>query len=276
VNDTYVGEGPFPVKVGQLTGNPNLGPEKADTFTAGVVLRPRLGGDVTVSLTADYYNIKIDGAIQNFGPGDQYTACFNGFGGNPTYDPANPFCQGLLRGPAPTAIPLTAAVTFQNQGGIKTSGIDTQLDIGVPLGGGRVNLSAVANYLETFKRSAAPGLPFLEYAGTTGGYFKWKTFTTLSFSTDTFTIGARHRYLDGTRDSSTIANPASPTPGVESYNLFDAFLNFDVNDSYTFRLGVDNLFDKQPPIVGGLIGQTDASNYDILGRRFYAGARFKF
>ena len=60
-------------------------------------------------------------------------------------------------------------------------------------------------------------------------------------------------------------------------------MSFDIADEFTFRLGVQNLFDKDPPLVGASAGATDvnAANtfptvYDSLGRTFFAGVTAKF
>jgi outer membrane receptor protein involved in Fe transport len=49
------------------------------------------------------------------------------------------------------------------------------------------------------------------------------------------------------------------------------------------RVGVDNLLDKAPPVVGANpaakdtnSNQTNAQFYDVLGRRFYVGVKAKF
>jgi len=272
----------LPIQVGQLTGNPDLKPERADTFTAGVVLRPHLSlpGSAHVSLTVDYYNIRIKGAISSLGAGDVYRACFNGQGTNADYDPASPFCAGILRAPAIAGgVPLSVAIQFQNQGGIKTSGVDTQLNASIEAGPGQVGLNVVVNYLDSFKISQAPGSPFFEYAGATGGYFRWKTFTTLSYTIGDVLVGVRHHFLGGVDDSSCRTLPsgtACPIPGVPSYNLFDAFFNLQLTKGISLRGGIDNLFDKSPPSLSGLPGYVDTANYDILGRRFYTAIRAKF
>jgi len=269
--NTFVGT--IPIQIGQLTGNPNLKPEKAKTYTVGFVLTPNLG-DTKLSLSVDYYNIDINGAINNVGAGDQMGLCFNSLGGNPDYDPASSLCAPLGRAPLVFGgFPTTTQVSFQNQGGIKTSGIDIQLNASTPVGPGRIGLNVVANYLDSFKRTLAPGFPELDYAGKNGGYFEWKTFTTLTYDIAPVNVGIRHRFLDGVNPA-----PLSPpgTPSVKAYHLFDAFLNYDFNDKFRFRIGIDNLFDREPPVVDGLLGNTDASNYDILGRRFYLGATAKF
>lgn len=47
----------------------------------------------------------------------------------------------------------------------------------------------------------------------------------------------------------------------------------------TFSFGVDNLFDKQPPMMymnNTLNSDTDVSTYDVVGRYYWARANIKF
>jgi len=45
----------------------------------------------------------------------------------------------------------------------------------------------------------------------------------------------------------------------------------------TARLGVDNVFDKEPPIFPSWQqGNTDPSQYDVLGRRYYLRLQYQF
>ena len=55
-------------------GNPNIKPEKADTFTVGVIIEPKayVPG---LTISVDYYNIKINGAITSPTPDDVVGAC---------------------------------------------------------------------------------------------------------------------------------------------------------------------------------------------------------
>ncbi|MET0245725.1 MAG: hypothetical protein ABW182_03160, partial [Sphingomonas sp.] len=64
----------------------------------------------------------------------------------------------------------------------------------------------------------------------------------------------------------------------------DAQIRFEPESSrkYAFYLGVDNMFDKKPPIFGdtNLVTfpgtQTSATTYDLYGRMLYAGVDFRF
>src|SRR5690606_27680121 len=110
-------------------GNLNLSPEKADTYTGGIVLAPSFSSPLLerLSLSIDYYNISIKDAISSLSPDIVFRRCFNLAGDNPTYSPAFEDCQAIQRNTVTGAPDRTLAPYF-NLGALKTSGIDFQLD----------------------------------------------------------------------------------------------------------------------------------------------------
>jgi outer membrane receptor protein involved in Fe transport len=264
-------------------GNPDLDPEKADTFTGGAVFSPdwSLPGDANLSLSVDYYDISIKGAIGYIGANLTYQLCFNADGqSNPTYDPTNIYCQTIGRQQEPgTGNPSGVFSLYLNQGSIKTSGIDVQADLDFDLGPGRVGLSAIVNYLDSFTRQVGPGAPKLEYAGFTGGYFRWKTFTDLSYSLEGATVGTRWRHLPSVTPQDYLVSPCTATrcfADTPSYDIFDLYFSARITDMIGLRGGIDNLFDRDPPVVRGVPGFTDPQNYDVIGRRYYLSASVEF
>jgi outer membrane receptor protein involved in Fe transport len=77
-------------------------------------------------------------------------------------------------------------------------------------------------------------------------------------------------------DVTAVTRPASPAAGVDAYDLFDANVAYRFNRMILLRGGVNNLLDKEPPIVGGTIGQTQPGTYDIIGRYYYLGLQLSF
>jgi len=264
-------------------GNPNLRPEKADTFTVGAVFSPKwnLPGSGRLNLSVDYYNITINGAIGYIGANLSYQLCFNADGkSNPTYDINNIYCQTIGRQQEPgTGSPSGVFSLYLNQGKIKTSGIDAQLDYTFDIGPGRFGISTVVNYLDSFTRRVGPGAPTLEYAGYTGGYFRWKSFSDFSYTVDGAQLGLRWRHLSKAKTQDYLVTPCKTTrcfADTKAYDLFDLYANVRIDEHYSLRGGVDNLFDRDPPTVRGIPGYTDPQNYDILGRRYYLAASVKF
>lgn len=279
----YVGSG-VPVYFGSFQGNPNLRPETANTATAGLVFAPSdelfLGSRLSSSL--DYYRIDVKDAISYLSPVQTYQACFNANGlTNPNYDPNNPFCRSILRSPwAVGGTNLNVLNTYQNQGGIKTQGLDFQVDWGLPLGPGRLSLNALANYLLDYKIAVVPGSPFVDYANSIDSagvaYFRWRLLFTPSYNIGPVSVSLRWKHLPGTKDVTCVASPNACLRPTDAYNLLDLFGGFVVNDHIRFTAGIDNLLNKDPPVVGGTLGNTNLGEYDLVGRTYWAGVRIQF
>jgi iron complex outermembrane recepter protein len=104
----------------------------------------------------------------------------------------------------------------------------------------------------------------------------WKTLLTLTHRIGRFDTGLRWRHLPSMDDVTAVTRPASPATGVPAYDLFDLNVGYRMNDGFRMRAGVTNLFDEDPPIVGGTIGQTQPGTYDIIGRAYFVDAQINF
>ena len=157
--------------------------------------------------------------------------------------------------------------------------------LGVP---GRLHFNTVVNFLSSYDVQFQPDGAFVDYRGTIDGTQaattpptglplpKWKSFTNLSYSYGPATLAFRWRHLPKMKDVTSVTRPASPAAGVPNYDIFDANLAVDLQERYRVVLGVTNLFDKDPPVVGGVLGQTQPGTYDIIGRAFYASLTARF
>jgi outer membrane receptor protein involved in Fe transport len=278
---------------GISAGNLALKEEKADTTTVGATWSrlsesPLLRG---LSLSVDYYNIKVTDAIGQITPGIANNQCFNRNGGNSGYDPANPYCQLISRDPATGQVDAFSIQT-QNLGAFRTSGIDTQIDWNIPLEAlgikgedpGAIGIGVVASYLDKLEIQNTPGAPFIDYAGTIGNsqidpytlsYPKWKVTGTLSYSNDAGGFTLRGRWFDAMTHYAAVGVANSTLEGVDSRVYFDLSARVNVAKAFELRMGVLNLLDKEPPewVQGSL---SDPALYDILQRRFFVGANVRF
>lgn len=273
-----------PVLTGTSQGNSGLQPETADTITAGLVFSPTgtLPFGANLSASFDYYNIDLSGAIGLLTNGDTYRLCFNANGvSNPTYDPNNAYCKLIIRAPiGGGGTPLSVTNSYQNQGGIKTQGFDFQVDSGLPVGPGTLSLNVVVNYLLDFQKSVVPGAPFYDYADSINAsgpaYFRWRSLITPTYTIGPASVGLRWKHMPGARDASCVTSPTSCLKPTASYDLFDLFGGYDLTKDIRFTAGIDNLFNKMPPVVQGTLGDTNVSEYDLVGRTFWAGVHLKF
>lgn len=281
-------------------GNPNLQPETAKTWTAGMVISSPFESAMLnrMRLTVDYYNIKVTNAIGAQSADIIQRQCFD-VAFNPTLDANSPYCAGVNRNAGVGTLGNLVG-TYFNNGAFKTSGIDAQFDWAFDLGKGRFALNSIFNYLIEMKSTELAGaIPMVDYAGTlggvninglNGGFYRWKLFTTVTYGIGPVDLSLQWQHLPKIRSANAAANPATTYVGAPAYDLFNLSGSFTVTDSASIRFGVDNLFDKAPPLIeyntappagtvaGGTIGGTAVGSlsYDILGRRYYFGATFKF
>lgn len=276
----------------QSGGNPNLTAERADTYTFGAVLRPSF--IPRLSIAADYYNIKINNTIATAGGGigGILNFCYNVY-----QDPNNGFCQLIRRNPATGSIDGSAvtggnAVVFTgaaNLSASKVSGIDLVVDYNVPLNFGlvgeesRLYFSFNGSWTESNQFTPVLGQPtVVECAGQFGQLNcgtptpKYKTVTRLTWMDGALTSSINWRYISAVTDD----NPAivRAVERIGAYSLFDLAFSFDVNDNFTVTAGVNNLLNKNPPVLGANAEQSNTypGQYDVLGRDYFISGRLRF
>jgi iron complex outermembrane receptor protein len=270
-------------------GNVKLSPETADTYTLGAVLsspstHPLLSG---MQLSVDYYDISISNVIGVLAGGQALNKCFNLDGSNPTYSLSNQYCSLLTRNSADGQVASVLQET-QNLGAIKTRGVDLQFDwrfglgaVGLTDAAGDLVFNSVITRLLSYRVQDQPGGAFSDFTNTvgapTGGGFgslpKWKAVTTGSYVRNNWSAGLRWHYIGAMRSLDTVSNPTSTTPGTSAYHLLDLFGTWKIDDRISLHGGVNNLLNRDPPIVDGAIGNTEASTYDVLGRAFFIAVR---
>jgi len=278
-----------PTAFGINTGNPNLEPERADTYSIGAVLRSptRSGLFSRLQASIDYFSVDIDRAIGQLSLATSLPLCFNADGSsNPTYSPDNFYCQYIQRDV--NGIVSNALVPTLNLGSYKTTGVDLQLDWAFGLGAiglndhmGSLTLSFVGTYTDELLIQSYAGGPKLNYAGSTSGVTgnvtpRWRTLTSVTYTLGRFGIGMRWRRLSALFDTSRVTSPSSTVAGVPAVNYFDLDARIRASARYEFRLGINNLTDKKPPQIGTSIGNSDYNSYDPLGRRFYVAVHANF
>lgn len=271
-------------------GNSALEAEKADTYTIGTVIKspfktPLLSG---LTLSVDYYNISVAGAIGNITTAVSLQRCFNGDGSNPTLSQTNYFCT-LLRRDANGNLnfPLEPAL---NLSGYRTAGIDFLVDWQLNLADlgiaqdGRVGLTSAISYVSDYSIQTLAGGAYVNYAGTVGNtqidtftstHPDWKAQTTLSYSGGPVSLALTWNYTGAVGSATNVLTPAANVRGVDAASYFDYSVKYRLNEKFELRAGMQNIFDADPP-VGATPGAADLVAYDVLGRRFSVGINARF
>jgi outer membrane receptor protein involved in Fe transport len=292
-------------------GNINLDPEKAKTYTFGVVWQPDF--IPRFSMSADYYHIKVTDVIGAPLPGDLIAACFGNLSAASATDPN---CTVIRRGPITGGLDGDAATTpglfapLNNLGTLLTDGIDVIANYNTDLGFGRLATSFVGNWTNRSKYKATPdGLNRecvrfysvnCSFTGSIQPEWQWSLRNTLTVEDIDLSLLWRHigsvehepqdiidqgAFFSGTLPASTgsLAGRTVDFNKIDSQDYFDLSARFNVSDNLTFTATVQNLLDNQPPIVGNTAGSTTynsgntyPSTYDALGRRYAVSAKVKF
>ncbi|HEY6817018.1 MAG TPA: TonB-dependent receptor [Croceibacterium sp.] len=283
-----------------LIGNPNLAEEDATTYTIGGVIRspsdsPWLS---RLNLSVDYYNVDLTNAISQQSIDGVYRRCFSAVY-NPSYE-LNEFCALVGRTPG-TGEVANVKITYSNAGRVKTSGIDAQLNwsldleeagLGLP---GTFITSVQTTYLLNFETTTDDGIiPLVDFAGTLGsgqvgtnpGSYRFKSFTTFTYAVSGATFSLQWQHKSAVDSMQSVLDTTSNITGAPAYDLFNLNGTYAITPDIQFRWGIDNLFDKAPPLTGVNLnadgratlygGVYDAAHYDVLGRRFFIGATFDF
>lgn len=272
---------PTTATAGLTAGNPKLTPERANTFNFGLVWTPSASSALLrrFSASVDYYNITIDNVISVVPGLTALSKCYNLDGSNPSYSPTNEFCQLLSRDPQ-TGQLVVIDTPYLNLGGLKTDGIDVQLNWSADLGDfgtharGVIAVQSGIGYTRNYEVKTLPGQPWLDYAGTNtpgASYPRWKAVTSVSYSLDEATAGFRWRYQDAMRDVSAVTTPQAPGVGLAPYALYDFFASYALNETWQFRGGINNMFNRGLPVVASSQTGTDTAVFDPVGRAYYIG-----
>lgn len=274
-------------------GNPDLQPEKGDTTTAGLVFQPVAVPGLTLSV--DYYHIKIKDAFGNLSPGAMLDQCEQSQG-------TASVCQYIVR-PLPWSDHTAANAATQilqvpfNLALLETSGVDFEAHYSFNALGGRLGLRGFVNYVDSYttKQTAndatiehvgynIPGSPS---SGNSLGLPRIKGTLMESYLRDSFSFMLSQRWTGASKlgvpgqvwapDDANI--PGGVMPNVIYWDA-NASYKFGTEGRYQLYVNVQNLTDVTPPKAPGLALNltvpTDKLTYDVVGRAFTVGLRAKF
>ncbi len=287
-------------------GNANLQPEQATTRTIGFVWSPAFleGFD----FSADYFKTEITNQVSALSAQELVNLCY-GPGAAPAAN--NPYCNLVLRNPHTGAITNIVALN-QNGGSTKVSGWDVNIRYHFPTTPiGDFTVAATGNFMKDDIYCDATG-SCQQTAGTvTGsGFFgtpKHKYNLSLDWNYGSWAATYRMRIIGPMWEDCSVSpvNGLVPTGSsaatdtswcskvikADQYgdvlvgqNHLGTTVYSDVQASYTvaswnttFTLGINNLFDKQPPISRDAFANSYVPNfYDVPGRYFYGRISVRF
>lgn len=241
-----------------IGGNPDLGPEKSENWSVGLVLTPRQVKGLRLSV--DYTHMRKTDNITTL-TAQQIVDNESIFADRVTRAapaPGDPFPVGPITALNITALNIAQAVL---------ESYDVALDYSTgPTGFGSFDLFAMSTWQTHFQTQLLPGLPIVENAGIGGGFLsiplKFKAVGGLTWKRGRFTAGWTTRYLDSYLASTNATVRLSQGNGgrVASQVYHDVFASYRVGQKQDrlelfggteFTVGVKNLFNASPPFDAG-------------------------
>jgi iron complex outermembrane receptor protein len=251
-----------------IGGNRDLKAESAATTSIGVVIEPPQVKGLAIS--ADYWRIAIDDAIETLGVGTIFANCYD--------RGIQSFCDQIHRDPGSSRV-RTVDQVLQNVPRTTTSGIDVALWYDARLGElGRIHTGLEAQYLVRYDLDTS--LQVIHGAGfyDLGVYPRYKANLSSNWVRGAVSAGYTLRYIGGYKecagnDCNNDHNLAVASREVGRYVKVDLFGGYEVKSKAgktTVQVGVNNLFDATPPVVyNAPAGNSDAATYDFVGRVGY-------
>ena len=255
-----------------LSGNPALQHEIADSKTFGFVLRPT----PNMSLTSDYVNIVIEGAIQQLDPVSILDACYD----NPSFPNAS--CNQVTRDSSGQI--TLVKTTYANIAFVAYNGVVTEFDYSFDLTGSAGAWGTIDLRLNhSFDNRQALSFGFNEVAEYQGNvrWSKHKGSLAVSWSKDKAYAMWQTRIIGHAVFDSTKPPNFSEYPGVGTWWIHNLTLGFQATSHFRAQLVVNNVFNRDQPYPLPTAPPSGAQGFrtyfdGTLGRYFLLSANYRF
>lgn len=266
-------------------GNPNLTPEIADTLTVGAVFQPHWGLTQGLRVSLDYYKVDISDVIASVAAADIARRCAAGL---------QAYCDLIVfDATAPSGI-STIASTPANLNRLKTTGLDLEVAYRVPIElvnlPGKLDIRSLTTWVDDLKTIDAVSNVDRSGSGALGGVPEYTSNLSLTYGIGRFSNTLTAKYTSKIRGDATLIGPDSPgyNPTLSNSinkNQFPAMVYWNWSGQFDLKTGeqslqlfanVNNLFNKDPATLAIIAFASGGNPYDVIGRTYKAGLRFKF
>jgi len=238
---------PFPFTTG--AGNAFLQPETAKTRTLGLVLSPSSVPGLSVSV--DWFNIKIDNLITGVSATDTLEECY--------VNNVQNFCSLIKRDATGQVVDLQIGNT--NRGKVETEGVDVAVSYRLPrTAWGQFGIRSETTYTDSYKQQSTADTEWVEYAGEYD-IFRVKSNTSIDWSLGNWSATFTARFFSSQKNRCWSAaqniectDPTAPTSYGTGYTRHKEMWYGDLSVGYALPwnakllFGANNVFDKKPVI----------------------------
>jgi iron complex outermembrane receptor protein len=275
-------------------GNPDLQPEKSKNYSLGAVYSPSwsegLSWSSRMDFEVDYFHYKITDAIQAPDIQQLLNACYAGTA-------SGPVCAGFTRGAGAQLNPPTDFLS--NLGTITTNGFDLKANwTGPETGWGQLSASVQSTHTIGYKAVDVDGNVAQRAVGIEvddSAIPDWQTNVQAGWKLGDWNVQWNLRYISSVTElCANVANgvaatgcpqdangdyikPTHELPSTVYNDVQVAWSNAFGAKGLKLSAGVNNLFDKDPPVcVTCSLNGYDAGTYDLPFRFWYVDLQYKF
>ena len=256
------------------SGNEDLIAETSDNWSIGFVYNASFQQSwiEALTLSADWYDLTIDDAVQGGNPGDVLDSCAN------TLDPIA--CGNISRSPSGAVGLVNNRLT--NIGGIEASGLDLALNYIAPLTGiGQFDVRLNATYLDNYTEITNNPDGTKTENDLTGtitdqtfqrAFPEWRANTRVGWTYESWYAGVTFRYVD------SVVQPSGDVLGSEFYTDLQLSYGFSPDgEGFTIAIGARNVFDNDPGVCLNTCGSINMSPvlHDLPGTFGYLRVTYR-
>ena len=277
-------------------------PEHGTSYDFGFVYSPSYVPGL--STTVDLWRVTLNDTITQVGLQSLLNLCAAG---------STVYCQYIHRNPVAGAnqgqLLQSTVEPFGNLGSLSSSGIDWSANYKLPqFSFGQFNVGVNATYLKYYTQQTAPGVAgnvtyndaghFLPYGSAQAAacpdnagvclFPRWRGQGYVDWQMGGWSAEYRMRYIGRFQNGGPAGTVQDTQPNFYPGTVlkYGATVYSDLSFGYNIEpintrvdFGVNNVFDKQPPMLyanNTLNANTDPSDFDLMGRYFWARVTVKF
>ncbi len=243
-------------------GNPELGPETADTMTYGIVFTPGGWGE-GLQIAIDAWDIEVEQLISRPTSDSILNDCYEGPIGKTA-----PECDNFDGRNAANGTPLNFVNRLANLDNVKTNGYDFSINYAFDAAQTSWNLGLNGVYVD--ENTFSPGAGGADGRGSIPD-------VSANFRADMFlnnwTVSWMMRYIGDMNDPDYDGDNVFGYTDVDAYYKHDLRVAYDW-ERYRLLFGINNVTDEDPPYVFDSGTNTDSFLYDNFGMYWFARLTF--
>ncbi|TMO68977.1 TonB-dependent receptor plug domain-containing protein [Pseudoalteromonas aurantia] len=269
-----------------IGGSPDLGPEKSESVSLGVVWSPEFIEGF--SMTLDYYDIAIEEVIGELGIGTIAAECYN------SENFSSPMCAQIKgpqaygasgNGPRRDSTDSLSGVDLatQNLGFFDSEGVDFDFEYKLAALSGDIRFKLSGTYLLDHTHLEAEGLTASDLLGKygndvanggRGAFNKVRANFRTSYSQDDWGLSHTIQYQSAVDDFAPADSNLSNSVDAMMYHDVSGY--YHAHDNLSLSFGITNLLDQDPEYVTNGDNRMLIRVHRLTGRQYFAKATFKF